>query len=244
MVCTSPTDVPSAETGARVMTSAQPAASTDQRFSEVVRSATSADHERAAVSSFMTALFQRELPRAAYVEMVAQHYFAYVVLEDAADAVAGDATAGPFVDEALRRVPSLRADMSALVGADWADRFRPSEATRAYCDRMAEVCTDAPERLVAHHYTRYMGDLSGGQMIGQIAREAYGLSDGAGAAFYRFDQIAEPSAYKDRYRRRLDEAQWSDHERAALLEEVRVAYRLNTEVFDELDRQLAAGAFG
>lgn len=226
------------------MTSAQPAASTDRRFSEVVRAATFADHERAAVSSFMTALFHRELPRAAYVEMVAQHYFAYVVLEDAADAAAGDTTAGPFVDDALRRVPSLRVDMAALAGDDWAERFGPNEATRAYCDRMAEVGTAAPERLVAHHYTRYMGDLSGGQMIGQIAREAYGLTAGAGASFYEFDQILDPVAYKEQYRRRLDEARWSDGERAALLDEVRIAYCLNTAVFDELGRQLASGRFG
>lgn len=227
------------------MPSAQHApATTEQRFSEVVRSATSADHERAAVSSFMTALFHRELPRAAYAEMVAQHWFAYVVLEDAGDALASHPVAGPFVDEALRRVPSLRADLEALAGSSWQQDVRPSEATRAYCDRMAEVCREAPERFVAHHYTRYMGDLSGGQMIGQVAREAYELAPGAGAAFYEFDDIDDPTAFKEQYRGRLDAAAWSDEERAGLLDEVRIAYRLNTEVFEDLDRALAAGAFG
>lgn len=226
------------------MTTFQAPTSEDHRFSAVVRSATFADHERAAVSAFMSAMFDGSLPLAAYTEMVAQHYYAYVVLEDAGDALSQHPIAGGFVDEALRRVPSIEADLTTLLGADWRATVRPSASTRAYCDRMAEVCVDAPERFVAHHYTRYMGDLSGGLMIGRRARQTYGFDDGAGAAFYQFDLIPDPGEYKDRYRTRLDEAPWSDDERAALLDEVRVAYRLNTEVFDELDAQLGAGAFG
>jgi heme oxygenase len=226
------------------MTTFQTQTSEAQRFSAVVRAATVDDHERAAVSSFMTALFHRELPLAAYTEMVAQHYYAYVVLEDAGDALASHPVAGAFVDEALRRVPSLEADLVALVGEDWPTRFQPSDSTRAYCDRMDEVCADSPERFVAHHYTRYMGDLSGGLMIGRIAREAYGFDAGHGASFYEFDRIPDPTSYKEQYRLRLDTADWDEGEQAALLDEVRTAYRLNTEVFDELDRELGAGAFG
>jgi heme oxygenase len=192
----------------------------------------------------MSALFDGRLPLAAYTEMVAQHHVAYTVLERAGDALAGHPVVGGFVDEALRRVPSLEADLTLLLGPDWRSRVVPSDATRAYCERMVRVGTAHPERFVAHHYTRYMGDLSGGQMIGRVARAAYGFGPGAGAAFYEFDDIDDPSQYKAGYRRRLDEAAWTDEERAALLDEVRVAYRLNTEVFDELDARLTAGAFG
>lgn len=226
------------------MTTFQTPTTQAQRFSAVVRSATVDDHERAAVSTFMTALFRRELPLAAYAEMVAQHHYAYVVLEQAGDALASHPVAGAFVDDALRRVPALEADLTALVGRDWRSRIEPNAATQAYCDRMAEVCVESPERFVAHHYTRYMGDLSGGLMIGRIAREAYGFDAGPGASFYEFDQIPDPTSYKEQYRLRLDTAAWDEGEQAALLDEVRTAYRLNTEVFDELDRELGAGAFG
>ncbi len=226
------------------MTTFQAPTSEDQRFSAVVRSATFEDHERAAVSQFMTALFGGHLPLAAYTEMVAQHYYAYAVLEDAGAALRSHPVAGGFVDDALRRLPSLEIDLTTLLGAQWRSFVRPGAATRAYCDRLASVCVEQPERFVAHHYTRYMGDLSGGLMIGRRARQTYGFEAGAGAAFYEFDDIADPVAYKDAYRDRLDRVPWSDDERAALLDEVRVAYRLNTEVFDELDAQLGAGAFG
>ncbi len=226
------------------MTSSSSTSATDARFSEVVRDATFADHERAAMSEFMSALFGERLPLAAYAEMVAQHHFAYEVLEQAGDALAEHPVAGHFVREELRRVPSIEADLMALRGEDWAARMVPSAATRAYCERMRDVCITSPECFVAHHYTRYMGDLSGGQMIGRIARSSYGFAEGAGAAFYEFPGIGDLAAFKDDYRARLDVAAWSPQERDRLLSEVAVAYRHNTEVFDELDRDLRAGAFG
>jgi heme oxygenase len=213
--------------------------STSERFSDVIRTATFSDHETAAMSGFMTALFEERLPLEAYTSMVAQHYFAYVVLEQAADALADHPVAGPFVVEELRRVPSLEADLAHLLGAGWRDRITSSAATTAYAERMTEVCFDQPEALVAHHYTRYMGDLSGGQMIGRIARRAYALEPGAGAAFYEFPGIDDLTAFKDGYRVKLDEAAWSADERDRLLAEIIVAYRLNTEVFTELDADLA-----
>jgi heme oxygenase len=226
------------------MTSTSSTSATDARFSEVVRDATFADHERAAMSEFMSALFGERLPIAGYTEMVVQHLFAYEVLEQAGDELRDHPVAGAFVTEDLRRVPSIEADLLVLRGEDWSSAITPSAATAAYCDRMRQVCVSSPECFVAHHYTRYMGDLSGGQMIGRIARSTYGLAEGAGAAFYEFPGIADLGAFKDDYRRRLDVAEWTPDERERLLAEVAIAYRHNTEVFDELDRDLRAGAFG
>lgn len=212
------------------------------RFSDVIRTATFSDHETAAMSDSMTALFHRELPIEAYTSLVAQHYFAYVPLEAAADALAEHPVAGAFVTEALRRVPSLEADLEVLVGPDWRTSITASPATQAYVDRLLEVCVDHPEKFVAHHYTRYMGDLSGGQMIGRIARELYELEPGAGAAFYEFPDLGDLAEFKEQYRVALDDAEWTDEERASLLDEVVVAYRLNTEVFTDLDREFMGAA--
>jgi len=222
-------------------TQSPPPESTAERFSDVIRTATFADHETAARSEFMTALFEERLPVAAYASMVAQHYFAYEVLEDAGDAMADHPVVGPFVVESLRRLPSIEADLVSLLGADWRSRVVESEATRRYCERMAEVCFTEPERFVAHHYTRYMGDLSGGQMIGRLARRVYELEPGAGAAFYEFPDIDDFGAFKDSYRLKLDAAPWTEPERDRLLDEIALSYRLNTEVFTDLDRELGLG---
>jgi len=212
--------------------------STSERFSDVIRTATFSDHETAAMSGFMTALFEERLPIEAYTSMVAQHWLAYLVLEQAADSLADHPVAGAFVVEDLRRVPSLEADLAHLLGDSWRDQVTSSAATTAYADRMTEVCFERPEAFVAHHYTRYMGDLSGGQMIGRIARRAYQLEPGAGAAFYEFPGIEDLTVFKDGYRTKLDQAAWTADERERLLAEVVVAYRLNTDVFTELDAEL------
>ncbi len=56
---------------------------------------------------------------------------------------------------------------------------------------------------VAHHYTRYLGDLSGGQAIGRILDRDFDLG-GRGISFYSFESVPKPKPYKDAYRARLD----------------------------------------
>ncbi len=216
------------------------ARSTSERFSAALRSATTDDHEAAAVSSYMTELFEGKLSRDEYAEMVVQHYFAYVVLEEAAEAMRDDVLAGPFVIDALTRVPALRADLEYLYGADWESQVAPSAATKEYCERMREVCFTRPEAFIAHHYTRYMGDLSGGQMIARSVRSTYDLAAGSGAAFYEFDDIDDIPAFKAHYRDLLDRAPFDDETARRMTEEVAVAYRLNTVVLAELDAEVAA----
>ena len=60
-----------------------------------------------------------------------------------------------------------------------------------------------PHLLVAHHYTRYLGDLAGGQVIGRTLEQLYAL-DGQGLAFYAFPDIGRPVPYRRDYRERLD----------------------------------------
>ena len=216
------------------------ARSTSDRFSEALRSATTDDHEAAAVSNYMNELLEGKLSRDEYGEMVAQHYFAYVVLEAAAEAMRDDPVAGPFVMDALTRVPALRADLEFLYGADWETRVAPSASTEEYCERMRAVCFSQPEAFIAHHYTRYMGDLSGGQMIARVVRRTYELDRGQGAAFYEFEDIDDIAAFKAQYRELLDRAPLDDVAARRMTDEVALAYRLNTAVLAELDTQVTA----
>ncbi|MDG4830882.1 biliverdin-producing heme oxygenase [Solwaraspora sp. WMMD1047] len=207
-------------------------------FSTRLREATWSDHRAAEAPPVLTALVGGELDRAGYARLAAQHYFIYRALEECAGPMRDDPVAGGFVDERLTRLPSLVADLEFLVGADWDGRISPGAATRAYVARIREVCDAGPVGFVAHHYTRYLGDLSGGLFIGRGITRAYGLTDGRGVAFYRFEAIGDPRAYKAAYRRRLDDLRLSEPQRAALIEEVVVAYRHNTAVLAELGSEL------
>lgn len=53
---------------------------------------------------------------------------------------------------------------------------------------MSTLGSEDPTRLLAHSYVRYMGDLSGGQIIRWKLQKAYGLNEtGEGLSFYEFD---------------------------------------------------------
>lgn len=131
-------------------------------------------------------------------------------------------------------VPSIESDLSALLGHDWTDRIAATPATEVYCDRLNEVCRSWPGGFVAHHYTRYLGDLSGGQFIGRVVRRVFDIDATSGAAFFDFPGIADATSLKDGYRERLDTAAWDDAERSRIIDEIRRAYRLNTDVLDSL----------
>ncbi|GGK96322.1 biliverdin-producing heme oxygenase [Mangrovihabitans endophyticus] len=204
----------------------------DSPLSARVRADTRTDHDAAQRSGFLDALAAGRLPRAAYTDLAAQHWHIYRALEQAAARMAADPVAGRFVAAELTRVPALTADLHFLAGRRWHRRLAALPATLAYRRRLHEVAAVHPPSFVAHHYTRYMGDLSGGQYLGPVIARAYGL-DGDGHRFFVFDGV-DPAAFRAGYRRLLDAAPWGGAEQDTFLDEVAVAYRLTIDVLDEL----------
>jgi heme oxygenase len=207
---------------------------TDTPFSAAIRRATWDAHGDAEQAPWLSALVAGEVSREGFADLVAQHHFAYEALEAAADVMADDPVAGPFVDPALTRGPALVRDLEALLGPSWRDRVAPSPATAAYVARIDEICRTWPGGFVAHHYTRYLGDLSGGQMLRGTIESVYGIDAACGTAFYDFPLLDDLAAYKAAYRRRLDTAPWDDAERARIIDEVLVGYRHNSAVLEQL----------
>lgn len=209
-------------------------------FSAELRAATWNHHERAADSTYLDALVAGEVDRLGYADMVAQHYFIYRVLEEAAGVMRADVVVNGFLSPSLTRLPAIEADLRALLGEDWAQQVRPSVATEAYCQRLRDTCFTWPGGFLAHHYTRYLGDLSGGQYLRRRVAGALQLSGDIGTRFYVFDEIADVEAFKITYRQRLDAIPWDEAERAAIVNEVTLAYRLNMDVLAELGRTHAS----
>ena len=205
-------------------------------FSAAIRQATWDAHGDAEQAPWLSALVAGEVDRRGYADLVAQHHFAYEALEAAAEAMRDDPVAGAFVDDRLTRGPALVADLEALLGAGWRAEVAPSPATQDYVDRLREVCSSWPGGFVAHHYVRYLGDLSGGQMLRGRIEELYGIDARSGTAFYDFSSIDDLTAYKDAYRARLDAAPWDDAEQVRIIDEVLLGYRHNTAVLEDLGR--------
>ncbi|MGP3533686.1 heme oxygenase (biliverdin-producing) [Microbacterium sp. RD1] len=208
-------------------------------FSAALRERSSAAHTSSEHSGFMTDLMKGEGTRDDYVALVAQHWFIYDALEEAAERMSHDAIAAVFISDKLTRLPALEADLEFLVGPDWRERIEALPTTQRYVDRIRAVGRTWAGGFVAHHYTRYLGDLSGGQFIGRLMQRRFGFETN-GVGFYLFDDIADPSSFKAVYREQLDAAPWDEAERERVIDEVLVAYRFNTELFEDLGRAKAS----
>ncbi|MFI1995935.1 heme oxygenase (biliverdin-producing) [Actinoplanes sp. NPDC020271] len=202
-------------------------------FAARLRKATMSEHRDAETRSFIARLMSGTVPAAGFAALTAQYLIVYRELETAALAMRDDPVAGDFADPALSRVAALESDLACLYGPDWAEHAEPTEATRRYAERLREFCYTSPAHFVAHHYVRYLGDLSGGQLVGRKVAATYGLG-ARGTAFYRFEQISDPKAYKTVYRARLDALDLPDSERDTLVAESQLAFTLNAAVFQEL----------
>lgn len=208
-------------------------------FSTALRERSSGAHSGSEGAGFMSDLMTGDGTREDYIALVAQHWFIYEALESAAERMRRDPVASVFITEKLTRLPALAADLEFLIGPDWRERIAPLPTTSRYVERINQVGATWPGGFVAHHYTRYLGDLSGGLFIGKLMQRRFGF-DTNGVGFYIFDEIADPKAFKDVYRDQLDAAPWDDAEKERVIDEVLVAYQFNTDLFEDLGRAKAA----
>lgn len=208
-------------------------------FSEALRERTRGVHQESEGAVFMQDLMSGKGSRNDYIALLAQHYFIYEALEEAAVRMADDPVAALFISPKLTRLPAIEADLEFLLGADWRDRIAPLPSTTRYTARIREVGRSWPGGFIAHHYTRYLGDLSGGQIIRTLLQRQYGFETN-GVGFYLFAEIAKPKLFKDTYRSQLDAVEWTDDERDRVIAEVALAFRFNTELFDDLATAKAA----
>lgn len=201
-------------------------------LSERMRIAKRAEHENTRQSPFMADLLDGRLKAEAFAALSRQLWFIYRELEDAAESLANHHLVGPLLDPALLRVPALERDLAHLDGPHWAQGLVPLPATRRYCARVREVARAWPAGYAAHHYTRYMGDLAGGQIVRVLAAKTWGHTH-EGALFYHFD-IRNPSAYRRRYRATLDALPMSEDETHRVAREVTHVFHLNNMLFHDL----------
>jgi heme oxygenase len=208
-------------------------------FSQALRERTWSSHDDSEGADFMFDLMSGKGTREDYIALVAQHYFIYAALEAAAAAMAHDEVAARFISPQLTRLPAIEADLAFLLGDDWLSLISPLPTTKRYVERIETVAATWTGGFIAHHYTRYLGDLSGGQVIRSLMQRQFGFETN-GVGFYLFGEIASPKRFKETYRDQLDAVDWSADERDRVIDEVLIAYHFNTELFVDLSRAKAA----
>ena len=213
----------------------------EQRLSTRLQTATRAKHSEAERSGIMPGLLRGALDRATYCLLLRNLHALYESLEQALDRHAGTPAVAPVRLPALFRAPALKGDLQYLHGSDW-DALPLTATMRGYRRRIDDLRDQLPQLLAAHAYVRYLGDLSGGQILRPIVRRALGLVDGAGTAFYVFGHDSGVEALKNQLRAALDALPIDAAEGDAIVAEAIAAFALHARLFEELEAARAGSA--
>lgn len=206
-------------------------------FSAVLRWATWSAHDEAESGELEQALVNGRLRPPVYADLLAQTWAIYREIEALAPTVADHPVAGVFVRPEVARTECVERDLTYYCGPDWRDEIAILPITDEYVARIRHVSTADPTYWIAHGYTRYLAELSGGLEIDKAITAAYGLQQD-GRWLYTFDlgEGIDPKTWKNAYRQLLNLLDLDISTKLALIEEALVAYEFTIAVNDELVR--------
>ena len=198
-----------------------------------LKTGTKRSHTAAENTKFVGSFLRGVVSEENYRTLIKDFYFVYSAIEEEMERLKDNEYIAPIYFKELNRVEQLKMDVRYYYGPNWRGIIQPSESAIQYVERIHEVAEDNPKLLVGHHYTRYLGDLSGGQILKGIAEKALNLREGEGLKFYEFD-IDDKKAYKDTYRSALNTIPLDQGQVDDIIAEANHAFKLNMDLFDEL----------
>lgn len=204
----------------------------------MLREGTKKSHTMAENVGFVKCFLKGVVEKKSYRKLVTSLYFVYSAMEEEMERLKDHPVVSKIYFPELNRKQSLEQDLHFYYGANWREEAKNTKAGKAYVARIREIAQSEPELLVAHCYTRYLGDLSGGQILKKISQRAMNLTDGEGTAFYEFDDIADEKAFKDKYRTAMDELPIDQATAEKIVDEANAAFGRNMELFQELEGNL------
>nr|YP_009510866.1 heme oxygenase [Gracilaria gracilis]AXI96539.1 heme oxygenase [Gracilaria gracilis] len=204
-------------------------------LAQQLREGTTKSHSMAENVSFVKSFLGGVVDKKSYRKLLANLFFVYTALEEEIEKNKTHFAVQSIYFPELNRTSSLKQDLEYYYGSNWAGQICISSATKIYVDRIRNISINQPELLIAHAYTRYMGDLSGGQILKRIAQTAMNLSNDEGTAFYNFHNIKDDKKFKMIYRHALDNAPIDQMQIKEIIAEANIAFNLNMKVFQELN---------
>ncbi len=189
----------------------------------------------------MRDLLHGRIDRRSYCSLLRNLYELYSGLESALSRHRTHACVAPFFLPQLFRTGALAADMRDLHGDQWIDAFEVKGSAKRYVDRLSEIEVLRPELLVAHAYVRYLGDLSGGQILKRIVRQSLQLSPAEGMRFLEFGEPAQVETMAQNFRQALDSIAVDSLAMADIVAEAQLSFVMHANLFEELaaSRQLS-----
>lgn len=203
-----------------------------------LREGTKKSHTMAENTGFIACFLKGTVEKNSYRKLASNLYFVYSAMEEELERHRNHPIVSKIYFPELNRKAALEQDLYYYYGPNWREQVAPSPAAEAYIARIREVSTTAPELFVAHSYTRYLGDLSGGQILKGIAQRGMNLSDGEGTAFYEFAAIPDEKQFKQTYRQAMNELPVDETTADRIVDEANAAFGMNMKMFKELEGSL------
>ncbi len=203
-----------------------------------LREGTKKAHTNAENVGFVKCFLKGVVEKTSYRTLVKNLYFVYSAMEEEMQRHREHPIVSKIYFPELNRKQSLEQDLQFYYGASWREQVAPSSAGEAYVQRIRDISEKEPELLVAHSYTRYLGDLSGGQILKKIAQRGMNLTDGEGTAFYEFPEISDEKAFKNNYRQAMNDLPVDQATADRMVEEANAAFDMNMKMFNELEGNL------
>lgn len=202
-------------------------------LASALRERTAAAHRRVEGTPFVRALIAGRLDRAAYGLMLRSLHEIYAALEAGLAERAAHPALAPLRAAAFFRRDALAGDLAFLHGEAWPTQLHAQPESLAYAQHLHGLARERPELLAAHAYVRYLGDLSGGQILRRVVARSLDLPDGPGTRFYAFDEPAD--ALAQRLRAALDAAGVEAAARQAIVDEAEAGFVRHERLFAELE---------
>ena len=207
-----------------------------------LREGTKKSHTMAENTGFVACFLKGVVEKTSYRKLISDLYFVYKAMEEEIDRLVQEDH--PVIKhigfKELFRRQTLEKDLEFYYGNNWLDQITISESAQSYVNRIRLVANESPELLVGHHYTRYIGDLSGGQILKKIAKKALNLRGDDGLNFYEFKLIEDEKLFKKSYSETLNKLPIDQKIADNIIEEANEAFAYNMKMFRELEGNLIA----
>ncbi|XP_046846198.1 uncharacterized protein LOC124439942 [Xenia sp. Carnegie-2017] len=192
-------------------------------------------HRQTTKAPFIKAIMKGKLDVDSYKLFMYNMYFLYKVMEEEGDRHREDPKVKHvYFPKELRRTPEIIKDLEYYYGSDWKGKMKPMTTIRKYIARLRQLGDEEPMLLLAHQFTRYLGDMEGGQIMKKIVRKTFQLTGSNGVCFYEFANIPNLSDFKKVYRTHFDSLNLGKKDADRMVEESLKSFDFHIEFFAEL----------
>lgn len=206
-----------------------------------LRERTKRIHVQAEKSGIIADMLRGRIERHGYALLLRNLLPAYEVLEAGLMRHRDVPGIGPIVRPEIFRAQSLQDDLQAIAGQEWQAKLPVLPAGRDYAERITYISEHDSAGLIAHAYARYLGDLSGGQILMRLLGKSLQLEASA-LRFYEFPALPDLAAAKSALREAIDRCGREAEHPERIAEEAIAAFRHNIAVSEAVKRAAVSAA--